>query len=275
MNKQRKVNKDGSISRGIEWTDWTWNPVKGCFHACQWTMPDGTVANCYAEDVAERGVAAQHYPHGFEHHYWEPKELDAPAKVKEPSKIFVGSMADVFGHWVPDEQIYAILDVPQTKAPQHTYQFLTKNPKRYLGRFDFTHNCWMGVSTPPDFIWNKPLSPLQREKMLRVTLETFDQMTDEPTTWLSAEPLSWDIVPVLRDYPYAVDWVVIGAASNGNKFYAPKQEYVEDLVDCCDDLGISVFFKGNLKSLDWARNNWREQFPQSVQHGIEEQLSLW
>lgn len=262
MNKQEKKRKDGTLGRGIEWTNYTWNPIRGCFHACQWTMPDGSVANCYAEDVAGKFNAA--YPEGFEHHYWTPKLLDEPARVKTPSRIFVGSMADVFGHWVPDEQIHAVLDVPQTKAQQHTYQFLTKNPRRYLGRFDFTENCWMGASTPPDFMWNKPLSPVQREKLLRVTLETFDQMDDEPTTWLSAEPLSWDITPVLRDHPYAVDWIVVGAASNGATYYPPNEAYVRDLVGYCDDLGISVFFKGNLKSLPWAVENWREDFPQTV-----------
>lgn len=261
MNKQLKLNKDGTVkSRGIEWCDWTWNPIAGCFHACQWTMPDGTIANCYAEDVAER-VAGAAYPDGFEHHYWKPELLVEPERVKKPSKIFVGSMADVFGHWVSDDQIHAVLNVPQTRAIDHTYQFLTKNPKRYLGHFDFTANCWMGASSPPDFMWNKPLTPLQREKMLRVTLETFDEMDDGPTTWLSAEPLSWDITPILRDHPYAVDWIVIGAASNGNRYYPPNEDYVRDLVDYCDDLGIAVFFKGNLRSLEWARNNWREDFP--------------
>jgi len=264
MNKQFKIVDGKKVNSKIEWCDYTWNPVQGCFHACQWTMPDGSVANCYAEDVAERGVASANYPEGFEYHYWKPERLIAPAKVKEPSKIFVGSMADVFGHWVPDEQIYAILDVPQTKAQHHTYQFLTKNPKRYLSHFDFTHNCWMGVSTPPDFMWNKPLSIPQKERMLRVTLETFDQMDDEPLTWLSAEPLSWDIVPILEDHPYAFDWIVIGAASNGKQYYPPDAWHVDKLVDYCDNLGISVFFKGNLKSLPWARENWREDFPGTV-----------
>ena len=257
MNKQAKANG----GRGIEWTDYTWNPIAGCFHACQWTMPDGAIANCYAEDTAEHSTAKAHYSQGFEHHYWKPERLVEPERVKTPSKIFVGSMADVFGHWVSDEQIREVLNVAQVRAQRHTYQFLTKNPRRYLGKFDFINNCWMGASTPPSFMWNKPLSALQQEKMLRVTLETFDQMDDEPVTWLSAEPLSWDIVPILKDYPYAVDWIVIGAASNGAKYYPPKQEYVEDLVEHCDGLGISVFFKGNLRSLPWAAANWREDYP--------------
>src|SRR5690349_11553761 len=54
--------------RGIEWCDETRNATGGCIHGCQWQMPDGTVATCYAKDVAENGVAKKAYPHGFEHH---------------------------------------------------------------------------------------------------------------------------------------------------------------------------------------------------------------
>jgi protein gp37 len=52
MNKQVNRKNGAIVSRGIEWTDYTWNPIKGGFHACQWEMPDGSIANCYAEDVA-------------------------------------------------------------------------------------------------------------------------------------------------------------------------------------------------------------------------------
>lgn len=260
MNKQFKMIGGVKVNHAIEWTDYTFNPIAGCFHACQWTLPNGVIANCYAEDVADR-VAQKAYPQGFEHHYWYPDRLTEPEKVKDSSKIFVCSMADLLGHWVTDDQIYAVLDVARTKAQQHTYQFLTKNPKRYLGNFDFPRNCWCGASTPPDFIWNKPLSHAQQEKMLHVTLETFDQMNDQAITWLSAEPLSWDITPILRDYPYAVDWVVIGAASNGKTYYAPEEKHVRNLVEYCDDLGIMPFFKGNLNSLPWAKANWRQSFP--------------
>ena len=58
---------------------------------------------CYAKGIAERFTTG--YPNGFEHHYWRPHSLDAPRKLKTPAGIFVGSMADLFGHWVPEEQI--------------------------------------------------------------------------------------------------------------------------------------------------------------------------
>src|SRR5689334_22712652 len=103
MNKQ-----DGT--KPIEWTDYTWNPVAGCQHDCAWEMPDGAAANCYAEDIAD-GAAKSAYPKGFRAHYWKPNKLHEPFSVKEPARIFVGSMADLFGHWVPDEQIEQVLDV--------------------------------------------------------------------------------------------------------------------------------------------------------------------
>ncbi len=264
MNKQNR----GNGKRGIEWTDYTWNPTGGCKHACQWQMPDGSIANCYAEDVAE-GVASAVYPHGFEHHYWRPDKLGAPAKVKTPSKIFVGSMADVFGHWVPDEQIAQVLEVAKYHAPQHTYQFLTKNPKRVLN-YTCHRNMWIGASTPPDFMWNKPLSEKQRYRLLHGTLSAFGELLRDTVNWLSAEPLSWNIVPILEQYGNAyLNWIVIGAASNGNRYYPPAESDVRELVEYCDDYGIPVFFKGNLKSLAWAAENWREDFP--VDETIQQQ----
>src|SRR5687768_11051635 len=102
MNKQGQI-VNGKVVGGIEWTKtilpdgterqgYTWNPVAGCKHACRWTMPDGSVAVCYAETVAEK-VAGSAYPHGFSHHYWHPKRLNEPLGLKEPAKIFMDSMS--------------------------------------------------------------------------------------------------------------------------------------------------------------------------------------
>lgn len=248
MNKQVGPNR-------IEWTHFTSNPIGGCFHGCRWEMPNGEIARCYAEDAAE-SVASPSYPMGFEHLYWRPHMLKEWARVKEPSRIFVGSMSDVFGHWVPDEYINQVLDAAEA-AYWHTFQFLTKNPVR-VNNFDIPHNCWIGASTPPDFMWGKRLSHNQQERMLERTLKALDRVR---VPWLSAEPLSWGILPVLKQYPEALRWIVIGAASNGKEKYPPRQEHVEPLVEWCDQKGIKIFMKGNLKSLSWAVKNWREEFP--------------
>lgn len=254
MNKQYK-NAD---SRGIEWTDYTWNPIAGCFHACAWTMPDGKVANCYAEDVANK-FGSSAYSEGFEHHYWRPDTLKEPSKVKEPSRIFVGSMADVFGHWVPQEQIEQVLAVVW-ENPQHGFQFLTKNPKR-LKQFDFPPNAWVGISAPPTHMWNKPLTWMQQRTWLDASLRALMEC-NAVIKWMSIEPLSYDITEDLQVDEEAPDlqWAVIGAASNGAKVYQPDPVWVEKLIDQLDCNGTPIFFKGNLRG-NAGVTEWREEFP--------------
>jgi len=267
MNTQGKVI-NGKVVGGIEWTKtirpdgteypgYTWNPIGGCFHACQWEMPDGSIANCYAEDVAER-VAGTAYPHGFEHHYWKPGILDAPLKIKRGGRVFVGSMADVFGHWVPAEQIGTVLGIC-TAAQQHTFQFLTKNPVR-AAKFNLPGNVWLGASSPPDFMWGKALSYQQKAALLERTLSTLAE-AKATVKWMSFEPYSNHWAWMIRRFSGVLQWAVIGAASNGKQYYAPDEEHVRALVEELDAQGVKVFFKGNMKSLPWAARNWREEFP--------------
>ncbi len=272
VNKQKKFKNGVLVGRGIEWTDYTWNPIGGCFHACQWQMPDGSIANCYAEDVADR-VAQKAYLNGFEHHYWNPNELNAPMGLRLPSRIFVGSMADVFGHWVPDEQIKAVLDVALVN-PEHTFQFLTKNPRRVLDfAKDIPANCWIGASTPPDFMWNRRLQWEQRRRMLDATSRTLLELREAGiVTWMSAEPLTIDIGDYLKAFHYReakmfINWMVIGAASNGRILYEPDHQLVVNAVTHADQFGVKVFFKGNMRSSLWARDHWREEFPDRLDEG--------
>src|SRR5262245_7409330 len=130
MNPQRKFLDGVLISRGIEWTDFTWNMLSGCLHGCRWVMPDGQVAVCYAEETA-LSIARRAYPRGFANHYPNPHRRDEPLKTKEPAKIFLDSMGDVFGAWVPPEQIADVLSVAR-EAKWHVFQSLTKNAPRIL-----------------------------------------------------------------------------------------------------------------------------------------------
>lgn len=257
MNKQAKSNS----KRGIEWTDFTWNPVGGCQHGCRWVMPDGTVAECYAETVAER-VAQNAYPHGFEHHYWRPEVLDEPLKLAKPSRIFLDSMSDLMGHWVSDEEIEAVLDIC-SKAYWHQFQLLTKNAPRLL-KFKFPSNVWVGVSAPPSIMFGNRLSLEQQARMLSRMLDVLNQV-DVPVRWMSIEPLSFDIAPLLKGSNLA--WAVIGAATNGAKAYQPEPQWVENVLDVLDAEGTRVFFKGNL---DWSP--WREEFPEIYQVGKDRTL---
>lgn len=266
MNKQGKL-KDGKVVGGIEWTKTvlstsieiqgaTSNPIKGCRHGCRWVMPDGTIARCYAEEVAE-GVASAAYPYGFEHHYWQPKEIDRWQRVKQPMRIFWDSMSDLFGHWVPVDQIKQVL-AGARMAHWHTFQSLTKNPGRML-QFDLPPNVWAGASSPPDFMWGKAISRPVQERMLHKALAVLTEVGERwpgLVTWMSFEPLSWDVAPIVAQYPHALRWAVIGAASNGPKKYQPDPAHVANLLEVLDAQGVPVFFKGNL---DW--DPWREEFP--------------
>lgn len=248
MNKQYKSN----ARRGIEWTDYTWNPVGGCNHACRWTMPDGSIAECYAETVAHR-VAQAAYPHGFAHHYWRPEMLDEPLKLANPAYIFMDSMSDLMGSWVPAEQVNQVLDICRA-APQHAFQLLTKNAPRLLD-FDFPPNVWVGVSAPPSHMFGKPLSFHQQQRMVEQQMKTLEQV-NVPVRWMSIEPLSFDIAPLLVNSP--LQWAVIGAATNGARTYQPDRAWVENVLAVLDAQATQVFFKGNLV---WDADAWREDRP--------------
>lgn len=249
MNKQAKP----SGGRGIEWTDYTWNPVGGCQHGCHWIMPDGSTAVCYAETIAER-LAQAAYPHGFAHHYWRPELLEKPLQIREPARIFLDSMSDLMGHWVSDQEIEKVLDICR-EANWHTFQLLTKNAPRLLN-FKFPPNVWVGVSVPPSEMFGKKLSRNQQTRMLNRSLDVLSQV-DVPVRWLSIEPLSFDLAASLRNRN--LEWAVIGAATNGRKTYQPKAEWVRNVLEVLDQQGTRVFFKGNL---EWEP--WREELPDAA-----------
>lgn len=261
MNKQGKIKNGKVVSRGIEWTQFTHNPVAGCFHKCRWEMPDGTIATCYAEEVAN-GIASAAYPQGFEHHYWYPERLQEPFSLKEPARIFIDSMSDLMGHWVPDEQIKAVLNIARIEE-RHTFQLLTKNAPRLL-KFEFPLNVWAGNSMPPDYFMGNRLSRPQQERILARGLATLEELRKKQPgliTWMSFEPLSWDVSDIVKTYPDSLRWAVIGAASNGPKHYQPDPAHVTRLLEVLDSFKVPVFMKGNLKE-NPAANPWREESPE-------------
>lgn len=101
----------------IEWCDSTWNPVTGCLHGCEY---------CYARAMAKRFPAV--YPNGFEPMFYKDR-LNQFDNCKGRN-IFVCSMGDLFGDFIPDEWIEKVLDKCEQNQ-QHNYLFLTKNPERY------------------------------------------------------------------------------------------------------------------------------------------------
>lgn len=265
MNKQKPPH-------AIEWTrvygrdGYTWNAVQGCLHGCQWEMPTGEIAECYAKTLADKFRSNQFMNQGFEHHYFQQHKLEEPLQLKTPAGIFVDSFSDLFGTWVPDEQISTIMNIID-RAHWHTFQSLTKNAPRLLQShrwFAFPKNLWVGASVPPSRMMGKPLSNEQQTRFLHRTLDVLEQV-QIPVRWLSIEPLSFDVAPILAQHPGAIQWAVIGAATNGKRTFQPKAEWVANLLAVLDAQKVPVFFKGNLT---WSP--WREHFP-----AMAEQLSLF
>jgi len=233
----------------IEWTDDTWNPVTGCRHGCDYCYADNMahrfdggkvlkygVRTVLEEPVVINGVAAP-YPYGFVPTFHKYR-LDK-YKNKKGRKIFVCSMADLFGEWVPDEWIVDVFQACEA-APQHTYMFLTKNPERYYhledtGDLPDYENMWYGIT-----VTNK--AQLER------AVNAAGKLTCTVNAFLSIEPLHEDITQseywkteVLRDY---FGWFIIGAETGRRPGkITPEREWIENIVETCSNIGRPVFLK--------------------------------
>lgn len=200
----------------IEWCDYTTNPVKGkCPNACWY---------CYARRMYDR----------FK---WNPKirfkpeVLDKIKNIKKPSKIFVGSTHDLFGEWVPKEWIDKIIKVA-VDNPKQTFQFLTKNPQRYL-EFKFPKNCWLGFT----------IDKIKNDTNTKVNLMKIKSF-DGNYTFISFEPLLDDpfqlFIGGVGESMKKMDLVIIGAMT-GPGAIKPKKEWIDSIKH------KNVFYKNNIK----------------------------
>lgn len=269
MNRQ-DIFKDGVlVKRGIEWTQYrypdgttlpgfTANPVRGCKHQCEWEMPDGKIARCYAKDVRDRMDGAG----AFENITWHPNVLDGIRRHTKPAGIFIDSMSDLFGLDVQGDWIDAVIQCIRD-CPQHIFYSLTKNPSRFRTDFQgdkpWPDNWLVGISYPPTFMFGKKLTSDQQNAWFKKAL---DFLNNSPALrrWVSAEPLSLDLSGWLQVSEW-LDWVVIGAASNGGATHQPDKEIFRRTLHAME--GTPVFFKGNIdrKLADEVAGGWREEFP--------------
>jgi protein gp37 len=218
----------------IEWADMTWNPVTGCLHGCPY---------CYARKTAENPFYRKAFPYKFEPHFY-PKRLNEPEKMKKPQTIFVCSMADLFGEWVSDLWIELIFAEIQ-RAKQHTYIFLTKNPKRYLkipGTY-FSKNLWFGATVTG-------MDDTQRICDL--------QKLPFGNKFVSFEPLLEYIADL--DLAY-IRQVFIGAQTNPSVEVTPRM--VQPIGRACQDAhNIPIFCKDSMptwavrRELEWPLNKF-------------------
>jgi protein gp37 len=215
-----------SIQSTIEWTDATWNPVRGC------TKISPGCKHCYAEAFAERfrGVPGHPYELGFEPRL-VPSKIDEPLRWKTPRKVFVNSMSDLFHESVPDEYIERVAET-MLAANWHQYQVLTKRSARMRdllrGRLRFAsvqHHIWWGVS-----VENKRYG-LPRVKDL--------QSAPAYVRFLSVEPLLEDLG--MLDLS-GIHWVIVGGES-GHGARPLKKEWVISLQQQCHWKAVPFFFK--------------------------------
>lgn len=255
----------------IEWCDSTWNPVTGCLHGCEYcyartiahrfkgydtiTLPAYSDADVVIGGLNELGVPAKKmngngkeviapYPFDFAptlHRY----RLDEPTRKTKPSTVFVCSMADLFGEWVPDswiEEVFAACE----KAPQHRYLFLTKNPQRYgeLAR--------AGKLPKKEYMWYGSTLDSMRAKRYPGRLSD--------NTFVSIEPLTEYMDVGLGSFGSA-EWVIIGAETGNRKGkVTPEKEWIDIICEAADITHAAVFMKDSLLPIV-GEANMRREFP--------------
>ncbi len=215
-----------SAQSKIEWTDATWNPVRGC------TQISPGCKNCYAKTFAERwrGLRGHPFEQGFDVRL-VPEKLGDPLRWVSSKLIFVNSMSDLFHPLVPDDYIEKVGRV-MSAADWHVYQVLTKRPERMCPALgDFLHgpatakHVWWGVS-----VENRKHG-LPRVELLRAS--------NASVKFLSIEPLLED----LGDFELSgIDWVIVGGES-GPGARPIEREWIVRLRDQCAEAKVPFFFK--------------------------------
>ena len=213
----------------IEWTDYTWNPVTGCWGPGGTAEKPNRCPYCYAAPLTNR------FKRTFAPTFY-PVRLDQPARVKKPSKIFVCSMADLFGDWVPTPWILRVLErVNDAKNSHHTFQFLTKNPKRLKDFNPWPDNCYVGTT-----VTNQADADERLHWLVQV---------QAPVLFVSHEPLLADIdLKPWVHFPcgQVIQWAIIGAMT-GPGAVRPDPVWVLRLEQQYQEAGVPIFEKNNLR----------------------------
>ena len=241
----------------IDWCDSTWNPVTGCLHGCEYCYARG-IANRFGDFERIDGINIRQINNGSA---FDGVEVIKKCKTPYPEKftptlhryrlqdykdksgrnIFVCSMGDLFGYFIPDEWIEEVFKACDN-APQHNYLFLTKNPFRYellhqKGILRKRDNMWYGYSTPKngcDYWYDSQYN-------------TFESM--EPLLEMVAVPHS--------------KWTIIGAETGRRKGkVVPDRKWVEHIVYKCREGNIPVFMKSSLAKI------WGEPLIQEFPEGL-------
>lgn len=204
----------------IEWTEATWNPVRGC------TKVSAGCKHCYAERFAERwrGIPGHPYESGFDLRT-VPKMLDQPRRWRRARMVFVNSMSDLFHERVPLSFIKRVFEV-MAECPRHTFQVLTKRAERLAAlapKLDWPPNVWQGVSVESQDHADRV------EHLRRVPARV---------RFLSVEPMLGPVRVKLD----GVHWVIVGGES-GPGARPLDIEWVRSMRDQCLRANVPFFFK--------------------------------
>jgi protein gp37 len=212
----------------------------------------GTIGGCHVDAWSEK---ANPYPFDFDptfHRY----RLDIPERWMRARTIFVCSMADLFGEWVPDEWIREVIAACEA-APQHRYLFLTKNPKRYMELIakdilPLKDNYWYGSTTAragdPAFYCRGNVitgrKPCKTFLSIEPILERFGKGGEDGTVVLT-------------------DWVIVGAETGKRKGKViPKRDWIMELAEECSKRGKPIFMKESLREIMGA--DFVQEFPWEI-----------
>ena len=219
------------MSTGIEWTNETWNHMTGC------TKISSGCDHCYAHTLAQtkvrdaylKGLPVKDTPQNridpFAPRFWEDR-LMKPFTWREPKRVFVNSMSDVFHAHFAIEQIQKVFDV-MNALPQHHFQVLTKRPERAARLADqliWTDNIWIGTSV-------ESMQVARRVDALRAI--------PAPVRFISAEPL---LGPLDEIDLSGIQWV-IGGGESGIGHRPVNPDWARGLRDICLETGVAFFWK--------------------------------
>ena len=250
-----------SLNSQIEWTDATWNPVRGC------TKISPGCKHCYAETFAERfrGVKGHPYEQGFDLKLI-PAKLTEPLLWRSPKLVFVNSMSDLFQPGVPDAYIEAVCRV-MVKAKWHTFQVLTKRSDRLKellnGRLRFAAkeaHIWWGVSVEDQKYGLPRVVDLQK--------------TQAAVRFLSIEPL---LEHLGKFNLSGINWAIVGGES-GPGARPMQEDWVLSLRDQCRESHVPFFFKqwGGVRKSKYGRmlkGRTYDEYPARVASPIPEKES--
>jgi protein gp37 len=230
---------------GVEWAQFSWNPITGCLNGCEY---------CYAARMAKRLHGRAGYPDvGPFAPTLHSDRLQEPARLRRPSRIFLESMGELWGHWVSEEWQKAILEVVK-ENPRHVFLNPTKSPEGVLVHVGYPY---YPLKKLPDNLWlGQSLDTVDRVKYIGPL-----RATEHKNLFLSCEPLLEDITTS----PYwdlrGIGWVIIGAQT-GPGAKPVNCAAVAHIFAAARAAGIPLFIKDNV-----GMPNPPQEFPASFPRG--------